>query len=190
MHNRVRCDQTGIQPCACSRLRIRWVCRWWSCHIRMVTVSRPRTIPSPAVWPSARPTSSSATAAAKTSLCQVYENAVGPITVLTRLLWAVLALYVGESQTSISCRRRTSATASSCRQRGSVDRRKYCQLSWPTTVLFVTLTDVFIELSWQHVATIDVPWRNFISPDFRTDVSQGSILNFVDTWISLQHIVR
>jgi len=62
----------------------------------------------------------------------------------------------------------TRASASCCRQELDDhfyevtvdDRRRYCHLSWPTTstiMQFIALTAcTFLELSWQHVATIDV----------------------------------
>jgi len=40
---------------------------------------------------------------------------------------------------------------------------------WPATVDSLSQwPSTFVELSWQHVATIDVPWRNFLSPEYGT----------------------
>jgi len=50
----------------------------------------------------------------------------------------------------------------------AADRRMYCQLSsWSTTVQFIThWASTFVKLNWLHVSTIDMPWRNFSSPEF------------------------
>jgi len=54
-------------------------------------------------------------------------------------------------------------------RRPNVDRSKYCQLSstdygrW-----FIVLASTLVEPRWRHVATIDGPWWNFLSPEFGT----------------------
>jgi len=39
------------------------------------------------------------------------------------------------------------------------------------------------------LSTIDMPWRNFLSPEFRKKGPEGSTFIFVDTWIPLKHSV-
>jgi len=47
-------------------------------------------------------------------------------------------------------------------QRSSVGARMYYQLSWPTTVQFITLwASTFLELSWQHASAIDTLCETF-----------------------------
>jgi len=44
--------------------------------------------------------------------------------------------------------------------------------SSPTTVQFITLlASTFAELSWLDVSTIDMPWRNFLNPEFQRELS-------------------
>ena len=54
--------------------------------------------------------------------------------------------------------------------RPNVDRSKYCQLSSidDDGRYFIVLASTLVELRWQHVATIDGPWWNFLSPEFGT----------------------
>ena len=52
-------------------------------------------------------------------------------------------------------------------QRSSVGARRCCQLSWPTSVQFITLwASTFLELSRYHVSTIDMRKHNCLSPQF------------------------
>ena len=52
-------------------------------------------------------------------------------------------------------------------QWSKVGARRYYKLSWPTTAQFITLwASTFFELSWQHASTIDMSWRNILSPEF------------------------
>jgi len=52
-------------------------------------------------------------------------------------------------------------------QWSSVGARRHYQLCWPTTVQFISLwTSTFLGVSWQHSSTIDMLWRNFLSPEF------------------------
>ena len=90
--------------------------------------------------------------------------------ILLDILFAVRSLIT----TTISCRRWTRQTG--CLNciviainwpSSSVDRCKYCQLSSTDDATVASLShraSTFVELSW-HVATIDGPWRNFMSPD-------------------------
>jgi len=51
----------------------------------------------------------------------------------------------------------------------TVDNRTYFQLIWPTTVQFIMLSSsTSVKLRWQRVSMTDMPWQNFLSPEFRT----------------------
>ena len=93
------------------------------------------------------------------------------------------------AETSISVRdEHARRPASCCRQdKLAVDRHRYCQFSWPTTVQHIGVTlcvCTFVELSWQHVAD----WRmaKFYKSGVWDKVSRYSVV----TWISLKHSVR
>jgi len=51
----------------------------------------------------------------------------------------------------------------------AVDRHKYYQLNWPTTVHLSCQASTFIELSWQHIVTVEVTLiHDKMSFEFRT----------------------
>ena len=55
------------------------------------------------------------------------------------------------------------------RNKLAVDRRKYCQLGWLTTgSVYLAKRRPLSSQVDNIVATIDVPWRNFLSLEFRT----------------------
>ena len=67
----------------------------------------------------------------------------------------------------LSCCRQSLTITCDKLQRSTLGARSYCQLSWPTTVQFITLwVSTVLDLSWQHASTIDMIWRNFQSPEF------------------------
>jgi len=74
-------------------------------------------------------------------------------------------------------------------QWSSVGARRYCQPSRPTTVHFITLraSSPFSRAKLTARSTIDMPWRNFPSPEFRQKSFRGKYpyfcrcLNFLKT---------
>ena len=61
----------------------------------------------------------------------------------------------------------------------TVDSRKCCQLSRPPTVQFITMWTFTscVELSWQHTATIDFPWRrNFESRVYDKILEESTVI--------------
>jgi len=68
---------------------------------------------------------------------------------------------------NLCCRQRLTICAINYSGWSRVGARKYYRRSWPTTAQFITLwASTFLEVSWQHVSAIDMPWRNFLSRRF------------------------
>ena len=68
---------------------------------------------------------------------------------LLRLPWTYQLSQINARATESGCRRSLTITVINYVQRPSVGARRYCQLSWPTTVQFITLrTSTFLQLSW------------------------------------------
>ena len=66
-------------------------------------------------------------------------------------------------------------------QWSSVGARRYCQPSRPTTVQFITLraSSPFSRAKLIARSTIDMPWRNFPSPEFRQKKFQREVPLFL-----------